>query len=225
VITNYKNTQTSTALKKAYSTLASTVNLAIKDYGPMPNWHFGEGNDMQSSIDFVDTYMIPYLKISKNCKDNTQNECRHPIQYLNHASKEEASDKSFVFGYTRFYLADGTFVGVQLVNNTDAEGRKNIYAPIYIDINGLKKPNILGQDVFRFNYMVYGSGVFYGGKLVPTAHLRVPTVKSSVTASDVGCNLNGNGNRCSHVIMANGWKIPSKEEYVRMGGDVSLYPW
>jgi len=220
VITNYQNTQTSTALKKAYSTLASTTNLAIKDHGPISSWDIIEGDaTVEKSKDFVDKYIIPYLRISKNCGLRTSDDCKFEFRYYNDPQVYKLGGS-----FTRFYLADGTFVGIYARNKN---GR--VRAQVNIDVNGQKGPNKFGVDIFPFDYLIKRNEA-YPGKLIPVCNYDdngncaiEDSLSDSVNSN--GCNKDETGGYCSHVIMANGWKIPSKEEYVNMGGEADKYPW
>ncbi len=73
VVRNYQKTQAVTQLKKAYSTIANTTNLAVAEYGPVETWEMkdaNEGGTGAGSVYFAQRYLIPYLKVSKDCENN-----------------------------------------------------------------------------------------------------------------------------------------------------------
>ena len=65
----------------------------------------------------------------------------NPITYYNATGTEEAAIDSAEFENSALVLADGSIVWVGDENNSD------LY---FVDINGVKKPNRLGVDVFTF---------------------------------------------------------------------------
>ncbi|MBE7706062.1 MAG: type II secretion system protein [Cyanobacteria bacterium SIG30] len=227
VITNYKNQEIATTLKKAYSMLASTSNLAIKDYGPVSGWNIPEGYGIDLSVDFAEKYIIPYLRVSKTCGTSNEGDCEY--KYIRRRSNGTPSTVSLASYFTKFYLANGTLVGVASQSFGEGAG-KHVNAMYYIDTNGKNAPNELGKDLFIFNHLLVFNGKDFGGKLLPNCNYDENMQCSlSVAIKDAsGCKKGGALGTCAYLIMQNGWKIPNKDEYVRMAGDESyraLYPW
>ncbi|MBE7706548.1 MAG: type II secretion system protein [Cyanobacteria bacterium SIG30] len=222
VITNYQNQERVAALKKTFSAIANTTNLAINEHGPISGWEIGKDNNGKDSEDFANKYLIPYLRVAKNCGTRSDGECAYEYYSLSGSGPSTFPDT-----YTKFYLSDGALVFLR-TNNKETSNGKQLQGQITIDVNGNKPPNKIGLDVFRFYYMIYGAGKYFGGKLIPSFGVS-DTVETSINNETAGCNKLANGIRCSHVIMVNGWKIPTKDEYVKMvGGNEeyrALYPW
>lgn len=76
---------------------------------------------------------------------------------------------------------------------------------IYVDINGPKKPNILGRDTFAFN--VTQSCVLYprGGKLLNNSDLWKEHWDNNTWGH--GCISNGDGSTCAGKIMEESWEM------------------
>ncbi len=206
VVRNYQKQQTVTQLKKTYAALANTTNLAIAEEGPISEWDaqkYNAGGMGQGSIDFANKYIIPYLKVSKNCENNTSGDCKFNYNHLNKQYSSYLGSE-----YARFYLNNGTLVA--LVTDT---GSENLYklAYIFIDINGQKKPNTFGKDIFRFAYYIslaQESNAFSRnsiGKLV--AFCDGCGRDNALNHSSWGCNRNGSGDYCARLILLDGWKI------------------
>ncbi len=195
VVRNYQKQQTVVRLKKTYSAIANTANLAMAEHGPIVNWVV-ENNKAE---DFANTYVIPYLKVSKNCGTKSTGECDFSFKRPNEATTTLSTNTA------KFYLNDGVFVGVNAVN-TSYSGVSRKQADIYIDINGQKKPNFMGKDVFHFIYYIYWEGnPGITGKLSPYGSKdRDYNLNSSDPAV---CNTGGTGEYCTRVIMQDGWEI------------------
>ena len=105
-----------------------------------------------------------------------------------------------------FHLNDGTFVAVKVDNNSPTYKR----AIIKVDINGNKKPNKVGRDIFEFAYNLVTSNKLAGGRLVPTGNelSRSDLISGS---DEYLCSKNKFGTKCAALIMKDGWQI--KDDY------------
>ncbi len=202
VVQNYQKIQTVTQLKKAFSALSNTTNLAIAEYGPITNWDVGIGISSQNSIDFANKYLIPYLKVAKNCEAKISGDCAFKYTYLN-----KAATYSFDTPYIRFYLTDGTLIAVQAYSSEPDTGGINKLAFVFIDINGQKKPNIIGRDIFRFTYWInYPLNPSNNGKFIAYGQ---GWGRSGIinTGENYGCRKDKTGELCAALIMVDGWEI------------------
>ena len=73
---------------------------------------------------------------------------------------------------------------------------------IGVDVNGFKRPNRLGKDVFYFVLSKYGLQP-YGGP--GTAGWSAERFNRDYMKNS--CNKNSYGNYCTALIMYDGWKI------------------
>ena len=145
LIANYKEQVIGNQLKKVYSTLSQAIKMAESEYGDISEWPVKDG-DMSSTNTIYNYYIKPHLNITKECKNSV--ECFSPY------------DPQMAQYYT-FQLNDGSMVALDL-NNKDENpdslftsyGIKNVtlrnFISITVDVNGDKKPNKSGEDVFRF---------------------------------------------------------------------------
>ncbi len=204
VVRNYQKTQTVAQLKKVYSALANTTNLAIANEGPVSDWEVGQNMTGQAAIDFSNRYLIPYLKVSKNCELKTTGDCFFNFTYLN-----SDTQRSFGNVYSRFYLNDGTLIGVAIENAIRADGLNYRQAYLYIDINGQKKPNKYGKDLFFFKYYIFQGtqSNTANGKFIPYSYSTPRNVVIGSTGNTEACNKSYNGLLCTALILQDGWKI------------------
>ncbi|MBE7705959.1 MAG: type II secretion system protein [Cyanobacteria bacterium SIG30] len=221
VITNYKNQEIATRLKKTFTTLANTTNLAIKDYGSIASWHLGDTNSGAAAKDFNDKFLIPYLRVMKDCGVSDEGTCLHKVKTLNNVESNLTGQY-----YSKFFLADGTFIATKISRSTASNGGENEYLEIQIDINGEQKPNMYGRDYFIFNYTIKSKGNPVG-KLVPYGALTIDKAHMNIT-SDYGCRIGGLGSYCSAVLYTNNWQIPDRDKFVEIAKSEnyrSQYPW
>ena len=148
LIANYKNRVIAKQLQKTYSTLSQAISLAQAEYGDISQWPIQDGNWQSTDTIYAD-YLKPHLKILKECRDST--EC---------ISKPDSA-----LQYYTFVLADGTQILLDVWNhqeNTDdlfwsygvmSASKHFVYGQFLaftVDVNGYKKPNKSGEDIFVF---------------------------------------------------------------------------
>ncbi len=207
VVRNYQKQETATKLKKAYSTLANTTNLAIADEGPVSGWEVGQQNG-ESAVNFSNTYLVPYLKILRNCGIKTSNECS--VEYT---TLDKTGSGVLNGSFARFFTADGTIVAISTQNFLgSSDGLPYKYMIVLVDVNGQKKPNTYGKDIFELRYYVFNGSATNrnNGKFMPPGYdyARVSLLSESDASS---CSKKGNGRFCAAVIIKDGWEI--KDDY------------
>ena len=197
---NYTKEETITRLKKAYSVLSQTTALAIAEEGPIVSWK----TENTTASQFAGLYVKPYLNIMQDCNTRTTGNCAFKYSPLNSKSVSSLNNT-----WDRFYLADGQLVAFRTPTNT----KDGISSLIYVDINGKKKPNKLGRDVFVFIYWVYHpSNVNATGKFIPYGG---DWSRAAITGTGYPycCNRQKTGELCAALIVKDSWRI-SKD-----------YPW
>jgi len=142
LIQKQKEKQTVVKLKKVYSNLSQAYNQAINEDGPFDNW--GIPNDMRDSSAhiMIKDHFKPYLKVLYDCEKMSIN--------LKKTACHSASDNSIS---TALVLNDGTTVSFSLFGSECAflyTGKRKTCGAIRVDLNGHKKPNKNGEDIFRF---------------------------------------------------------------------------
>ncbi len=131
-------------LKKFYTEFANATNLIISDSGQPENWGLKD-NDAASSQQVMDLYK-QRLNMTRICEEGDSSCFAFPVCKYNGVTKITDSEyrswqlKSFILnnGVTVFFdVNDGWF-------------------SVFFDVNGKKKPNRLGNDVFA--WAVNGKG-------------------------------------------------------------------
>lgn len=190
LIANYQKKQTAAQLKKAYSTFAQALVLSQYENGDSSEWKLTDSSSSyDENLEYFNNYWKPYLKVIKVCK--TMKECGYDIN--NYATLADKSHFS-VYGQPNnmpgFIYGDGTYAYI----------RPFSYQPIYvpnlqllsIDINGAKRPNVIGRDVFQFQIDM-SKGVITG------YYSKNSCTKNNITSE--------NSRACGGKILADGWEI------------------
>jgi len=93
----------------------------------------------------------------------------------------------------KLFLSNGSIISVSRAPSTDY--------PIFIaDINGRQKPNVIGKDIFEFEY--------FNGKF---AARGAEFDKNDLKTEANGCHKEGTGAFCAQMIMLDNWQI--SEDY------------
>lgn len=185
-------------LKKVYSMLAQGIKASEAVNGPISDWP--SGRDITDVMEYYNQYWKPYYRNPHMCI--TAVTCGysslHPWTNMN--GDVTGWSVQLANSRTLFMLQDGTLIFNP--RNSFSNGSEAYVNLFYVDINGSKKPNIVGKDVFIFTIA--------DGKV-----LRPYGYNYTVAQIDANCTKNsrGNYNSCTAKIIKDGWQ---------MKGD---YPW
>ncbi len=144
-----------TALKKAYSVL-SQANAMVQIEHPSSEWTLIDGNFENSKVLF-DLYK-PYLKIAKDCGcGTTVTGCwsEDATKTISGVVASAASKGRMGNNHCAVRLVDGMNLSFDEWSYTGSgiwveSLMKKTNPFFYVDVNGDKKPNTLGKDVFLF---------------------------------------------------------------------------
>ena len=163
VIKKYQVKTTVSKLKKIYSILDQSARRAIDENGTPDLWGRADGNNFDSSKIIYDK-ISPHLKIIKNC--GSENGCFFEGMYkkISGGDWHNVDETTSSLRLYKFILADGTSVYIQNRTSDCSEGAndgttpqaKSICAFFGVDINGKRKPNQFGKDLFIFQLTKYG---------------------------------------------------------------------
>ena len=186
-------------IKKVYSTLQQTKIKSIADNGQPKSWTMANGNTWENARDFSETYIIPYLSVVYKCpKNSNETRCTYSISGLNGSRYNMPAS-----GY-RFYIADGAFLYVFASSDNNNKG-----VQITFDINGAKKPNKIGRDVFKIEYWLISNRPTRAAQLnnITPAYMGYERATILGTGNNDYCNKSKNGLACLAVIMKDSWTI------------------
>ena len=150
LINKTRNQEYVSKLKKAYSTLAQATKLIVAEEG-MPR--ADKGGWATSGENLYLLYKKHLLK-SRDCEGNVG--CFEQGGYVGLNGTDQsnfnvaASEK---YNFRKLVLSDGVqirFDGISTDCSTSRTGSSNFCAWMHVDINGAKKPNTYGRDLFEF---------------------------------------------------------------------------
>ena len=224
VISSYQKKVYVTQLQKGYSQLQQVFDLAMADdeveyladteLMQSINEHYIGSSDDQSA--FI-SQLGKYMKIQKACNPMDFSDGCHDIQYVDLDGSEETSrggdlqvftNNNFIYYFSYFgdfaekireedcidWKAEGS---ISCAFHTGGIARSGVL----IDVNGSKKPNKYGRDLFVFH-------VEEKGQLIPMGSTLVAGSSNDYTTT---CHLSCNscspiyGVGCAAKIMDNGW--------------------
>lgn len=188
LIQNHQKKTTVNKLKNTYNILTNAIEFAKNEYGLDVNeWYFPDVTDKKVLSDyFAEHYLIPYLKIAKDCNPYVPNECLPS----NHSNERI------------FILSNGAIISVSV------SGEENLRVQINMYINGYKKVVNRARDVFMVE-LGGGSGNvgLDKNKILPYGYSIKSTRSAYTNRDDTSCNKTGTKMRCFALIMYDGWRI------------------
>lgn len=204
-----------TQLKKFYSVFAEGMKTYMANEGcnDLACTGLFEGKRQDATWEAkVDADIRKTFKIVKSCDSYTTG-CNKPLVSL---SKAPATD-SFYYGHS-FITADGFLFMIYDTQSSNCQN--NIVADpsaklsgncgtVYVDINGPKRPDTWGRDIFNF-YIANDGSIFPNSgaevaKLGGTLWSTNPADCGSPGSSSIPAVASGGG--CSARIMEEAWKM------------------
>jgi len=200
-------------LKKSASTLNQAVYNATITNGAVMSWNW---STKDSVVDIMQRVISPRLNVGYKCSGDVMginSNCIYPVKSI---KGEEISDESFE-AKSRVLLNDGSLIAFSkgFVSTSEAEDAKkddtgeanktgsdctwggnpkSVCGIFMVDVNGSKKPNIIGKDVFFF-------GLNLGGAVLPYG------AEQGEEFIDQNCAEGSNGSTCAAKLAKDGWDV------------------
>jgi len=193
VVTKVTKDQYVTGLKKAYNTMKAVEREAREEHGPMENWSWSTGGHGSNPTADFEKYFLPHFDVLKNCKATTEEGCfAEEITRLDGSTYSDLNTTS----HYRIITSDGMSWAYLKYGNTTP---LLVQGWLYVDVNGLKGPNILGRDIFMFLVFPSNLGIRPVGSY--DADGITPTSTSYV---DAFCNTSFWGDYCAAKVLSEG---------------------
>lgn len=199
LITNYRKKQTVAQLKKVYSELSQAAQMSVVQNGDMKNWDYSLTGE-----EFFNTYLGNFIKMGSQ---NVEDAKKAGVVYIKASGEEEVSFTNLYDSGKIFTLASGSQIIMDTVSNLTTTRQT-----VLVDLNGFKKPNRIGVDVFALTVTPDGVQTFKwdDGESLSVKRDR-EALHNGPSREGYQCNKNSRGMWCAAMIEKDGWEI--KNDY------------
>ncbi len=208
LIQNHQKKQFLTQAKVVYNILNNALEFSKVQYGTnIKDWEFlEEGSNLQKSMFFFEKYLQPNLKVIEYCKTSSVTPaCQHSIKMHGYNGSDFSSFTPQPDYGTAFVLSNSAIINIQAGKiHSDSYRVRILY-----DVNGIKKPNFMGKDVFIIE-LGGGQGGGDINKFLPYGYSKNKDCSyyKNEFQADLTCSQNSARAACLAYIMCNGWEIP-----------------
>jgi len=174
--------------------------MAVAEHGDISTWEWKDTYALEDRDKFVKKYFLPYLNHVKFCSATSPNTGCFPdvtYKFMNGNNWYNRSTQP----HPKIQLADGSLIEFFLFNNSAGLGMN-----IYIDINGHKKPNTVGRDLFTFGVYKQTSEFLPNGVNGDYDDTTNSFTKYTREEALERCK-NSVGGECTAVIVQDGYKM------------------
>ena len=181
LINTYVESSTVSKVKKGLSIVGQAKKLAEMENGSIEGWDFDGVQSAEDAVKFM-RYIKPHLALAKDCGSDSGCYQSNGVYQLNGGLHSQNYDSGN--SYYKFVLSDGSVMWSAVYQgrcSTTMVGIENSCAVFYYDVNGDKKPNTIGRDIFA--YIINPDGVY-------------PPISND-------CNKNNTGWGCAAYIIKN----------------------
>ena len=134
-------------VKKIYATLNNAFLQSILDNGKISTWNLGEQASEDGSSEIANK-LVPYLQTTYiSTANNNKVFSKYGYKTLN---KNGSCIHPYSAGSTKVILKDGASLNFFSFGQESCKGIYHQCGIIFVDINGPKGPNMLGNDTFSF---------------------------------------------------------------------------
>lgn len=216
LITNYQKKQVETQLKKAYSEIAQAIQKAESEHGLLETWDTSNfDNALERATYFGNNYLFQNIKTVEKCVPSSNACWSENIVKLSGESIDEGGTASSSLLKNSHNVSYVTASGYSVYYWLHRVGNGMWYV---VDVNGLKKPNKIGKDIFAFNinWGKVDEGIKIGCYPAGLDTIVAPTVDDIVNGTNLEtgkrqyrCNKESDqlSLYCTALIALDGWKI------------------
>lgn len=197
LITNYRKKETVAQLKKVYSELSQAAQMSVVQNGDMKNWDYSLTGE-----EFFNTYLSNFIKMGSQ---NVEDAKKAGVVYIRASGEEEVSFTNLYDSGKILTLASGTQILMDTVRYSSIQ-------TYLVDLNGFKKPNRIGVDVFALTVTPDGVQTFKwdDGESLSVKRDR-EALHNGPSGHNYQCNSDSRGMWCAAMIEKDGWEI--KNDY------------
>jgi prepilin-type N-terminal cleavage/methylation domain-containing protein len=161
LIADSKQAETVVTVKKIYYTMSTATKLIITQNGSPRTWIWQDHTD-QGVNNIMELY-LPYMNNLRQCPPSDNIGCKYPVSPVTLSGAAWHWGENFGSNTYKWIFADGTYMGLDIFSSENeivtyfgVKTGMPINGVFWIDVNGYKKPNQIGRDVFAFVMTVNG---------------------------------------------------------------------
>lgn len=192
LITEHREKETIVKLKKFYSTIQQAQLMAINHDGSTTDWEMSNSSTTSKNSEIYYDKLKKYLNIAKDC--GIAADCLPSKLIYSYRNGANSGDFGTTSNFAKAVINDGSLFWIDIFSGecSNNDGTlSNICGHIMYDINGYKKPNKMGDDLFYF--------VVFKDKIVPTGMSDYKP--EALDSFENGCYKSGG--RCSAWVIYN----------------------
>ncbi len=203
IVTRIQNKGYVERMKKAYSLIQNVTTQVINEEGKPSNWILDSYSleTHEPNVRVVDMYAskMNYAKVCYLSPMGGASKCTlKPEEYKCLNGSEIDNKMNFTTGSYQIFLTDGAIVALKFMSNTGGGYYwGNPPLMFVVDVNGNKKPNKTGRDIFYF-YLRDDEN----GEVHPYGHGKLGGILNPQPEPD--CNKEGEGYTCAQKIITEG---------------------
>ncbi|MFA7658084.1 MAG: type II secretion system protein [Candidatus Gastranaerophilaceae bacterium] len=192
-----------TSFKKAYTNWNQALVQMAADAGCIGDLScFFDSSDLKTMGDKI----VAYFRVAKNC-DTTKHGCWADInsQYIDGSAPSSGNDSTGL--YYSFITADGMAINLYdayqgCSNASNGLLKKGCMSIVRIDVNGLKKPNVQGRDIFTLTI-----DNTLGPVLYPYGGTKLNAWQNNLCNYGYNGGTDKSGSSCAGRIIDQGWQM------------------
>ena len=156
VINNIQKKDYSVRLKRFHSMFNQAVRFSVVDNGEVSGWNNQVlYHDSEDLYRWFEELISPYMVTVKNCREG-KSSCVAEYKICNLKTGICRTPGEITKSSILYVFPDGTLMTAVTGGNYDSDtGFTNggIGLEIAYDVNGYKKPNVVGKDIFYFTFL------------------------------------------------------------------------
>ena len=197
MISNFQKREIETRLKEDYSIFSQVNKMMIENDVAFNMTAIDD--DTQKLRDWLDKYAFSYMKVARICNQPTVGCWSGPATYLN-GNSFGCSAGGCGVNWVSFVMNNGTKVATDIGNNEQLRGEMGVDSEadsclkMYVDVNGDKKPNKFGVDIFLMTFTEDG--------FMPAGYTKTPEELAR------NCSPTNLGTWCMTHVKNSNWTIP-----------------
>lgn len=211
LIGRYNRVVVSARNKKFVSTINQAVLRSTVDNEAPNTWLSSIlYHDADSLYDWFDTYIMQYVNVLKNCRENSR-ACIAEYKYCQFPESQCSTAGAIASSSVLYVFNDGSMITAITGGGLDSETGLTTGLTLHIryDMNGYAKPNIFGRDIFSYRFTI-NRNKFY---MECDNHKSI--TGGSVSTNDSRESLieacRDNPQTCSCLLMKDNYEV--KEDY------------